>query len=152
MSHFINKGNTCNICSKSYCYKKTLDNHIYSAHNINNTPSLNNTSLNNTSLNNTSLNNNNIQLDDITEWDKDQIDLALELSMKEQFKDFIPNPDDVLEMSSNKACIICLSKKTNVAFINCGHMVSCEECAEKLKNRGCPVCRKKILKILKIYT
>ena len=144
-----NVGVRCNICHRNYKSKGWLDNHTRRFHsqNIGNTPPLNipdsdqelSIELNQNSEENVG-------------WDKDQLDLALELSMKEEFKDFIPEEDDVLEMSSNKACAICLSKKAEVAFINCGHMISCEECANKLKRGKCPVCRKKILKVLKIYT
>ncbi len=132
-----NIGFQCNICHKNYRSKGWLDNHNRNCHgqNIVNVPPSNGQNS-----------------DENVGWDKDQLDLALELSMKEQFKDFIPDEDDVLEMSSNKACTICLSKKADVAFINCGHMISCGECANKLKNGRCPVCRKKILKVLKIYT
>lgn len=142
----------CNICHRNYKSRGWLDNHNRRFHpqNNNDIPPLN------IELSSDSEQELNIELnqddDKNQDWDKDQLDLALELSMKEQYKDFIPEEDDVLEMSSNKACAICLSKKANVAFINCGHMVSCEECANKLKRGKCPICRKKILKILKIYT
>lgn len=90
-------------------------------------------------------------------WNKDQIELAMQMSMKEQYKDFIPNDEEVLEMTGQKLCSVCASKKADVAFIDCGHMVTCIECATKLKNdirpnRRCPMCRKEIKKLLKIYT
>lgn len=135
----LNEQFICNTCNRGYKSRGWLDNHIRKFHPQN-------------VINNSQNYSSNIHQDDSAGWDKDQLDLALELSMKEQFKDFIPNEDDVLEMSSNKACAICLSKKADVAFINCGHMISCGECANKLKNGRCPVCRKKILKVLKIYT
>ena len=77
--------------------------------------------------------------------------------MKEQYKIFIPDNDDVLEMSGKMACLACTTAKADIAFIECGHMITCEKCAKKLKNelfnkRKCPVCRKPIKKLLKIYT
>lgn len=85
-------------------------------------------------------------------WDRDQISLALQLSMKEQYPDFIP--DNAL--NSDKKCVICFTNNASMAFINCGHMVTCEECSAKLmkeysSKKRCPVCRKSILKLLKIY-
>lgn len=90
-------------------------------------------------------------------WNKDQIELAMQLSMKDQYKEFIPDDEAVIEMSNAKLCLICASKKADVAFIECGHMIVCESCGNKLKNetkhnRKCPVCRKEIKKILKIYS
>ncbi len=136
---------TIESCNKTYITKKGLDNHLFKIHHINNNSG------------------GDISLPIISKaeeeegWNKDQLELALEMSMKEQFKDFIPNEDEILEMSNQKACLICAFKKADTAFVECGHMVTCDKCANRIKNeskynRRCPVCRKEVKKILKIYT
>lgn len=137
----------CDICNKEYRSRGWYDNHLRNVHNQGSNNLIPEIELPSQSSQNQLQNQSNN-----SGWNKDQIELALELSMKEQFKDYIPDEDDILEMSSAKACSICLSKKADIAFINCGHMISCEECATKLRYGKCPICRKKILKILKIYS
>lgn len=39
----------------------------------------------------------------------------------------------------NALCIICLEKMRNVAFLPCGHVIACRDCATKMSD--CPVCR-----------
>tara|TARA_B100001093_G_C26775959_1_gene992389 strand:- start:864 stop:1235 length:372 start_codon:yes stop_codon:yes gene_type:complete len=54
-------------------------------------------------------------------------------------------------------CVICLDKEKTTAFFRCGHKVCCHDCAKNiLKNnnkelRKCPVCRKVVGGILRIY-
>ena len=38
-------------------------------------------------------------------------------------------------------CIICIEEKPNILFCNCGHMVICDKCFNKLENTKCPKCR-----------
>ncbi len=38
-----------------------------------------------------------------------------------------------------RTCKVCMDKETNTVFLPCGHLVSCQECAPKL--RDCPLCR-----------
>ncbi|KAK3673612.1 hypothetical protein LTR78_006517 [Recurvomyces mirabilis] len=46
-------------------------------------------------------------------------------------------------------CTICYERKLTTAFYDCGHVLTCKECAEKLDT--CPVCRRKIHARLQIY-
>ncbi|KAL7676504.1 hypothetical protein ACOME3_002757 [Neoechinorhynchus agilis] len=46
-------------------------------------------------------------------------------------------------------CVICMDRKREVAFQNCGHFVACAECAMKV--RSCPMCRQRVLDIIRIY-
>ena len=90
-----------------------------------------------------------------------QSTLTVTTSMRPKRVAFLVNPeetneDELNEMISQKLCIICASKKVDVAFVDCGHMISCEKCANIIKNdikykRKCPICRKDIKNILKIY-
>lgn len=51
--------------------------------------------------------------------------------------------------SSEDACKICLDSEANCAFIECGHIVSCINCAKSLTL--CPVCRAVIKRTLRVY-
>ncbi|XP_060575412.1 baculoviral IAP repeat-containing protein 7-B-like [Ruditapes philippinarum] len=56
----------------------------------------------------------------------------------------LPNDSDVLQEENTKLksqllCKICMDSDSNVVFIPCGHMVSCEKCAPHI--RKCAVCR-----------
>lgn len=46
-------------------------------------------------------------------------------------------------------CNVCMSAEANTAIIPCGHTVACVRCLERLDN--CPVCRKPIERLLRIY-
>lgn len=47
------------------------------------------------------------------------------------------------------ACKICYAANFNVAFIPCGHVMACNNCAVHIAN--CPVCRQPIVRYLKIF-
>lgn len=120
----------CNICNKLYYKEHWYHNHLYKVHNI-------------------------AKQCDVG-WDKKQLELAMELSMKEQFKKYIPDDDEVLEMSNAKVCTICMCNKAEIATIPCGHVVTCQNCVKSINsgarcNRKCPLCRKKIDSILRVY-
>ena len=41
-------------------------------------------------------------------------------------------------------CIVCIDNKPNILYCNCGHLVACEECFDKLDNKtNCLKCRQK---------
>lgn len=44
-------------------------------------------------------------------------------------------PDEVSGL-----CVICAEKTSQVAFISCGHLCVCEDCAERVTD-VCPICR-----------
>ena len=46
-------------------------------------------------------------------------------------------------------CKVCLNNLSDCLFLPCRHICSCIECAQAL--RSCPICRKKLEKIIKIY-
>ena len=54
-----------------------------------------------------------------------------------------PTVDDSL------VCSICFTGEANAAIIPCGHSISCVRCLERCE--ACPVCRKPIEKLLRIY-
>lgn len=54
-----------------------------------------------------------------------------------------------------KYCVICISEPPNVALLPCGHMVICQTCnASRAVKQGdlCPVCRKRVESVNRIYT
>ena len=58
--------------------------------------------------------------------------------------------DDDAPGPTSKACCVCLDRAPSCAFVPCGHMVSCCDCAESL--RDCPICRSEIAFYMKVYT
>ncbi|EJW73140.1 hypothetical protein WUBG_15954 [Wuchereria bancrofti] len=50
-------------------------------------------------------------------------------------------------------CRICMNSKVNCVIYTCGHMSMCFECATETwhLNGECPICRKKIEDVIKIY-
>jgi len=55
--------------------------------------------------------------------------------------------------SRNKdICIICMFNKRNVVF-DCGHYSTCKKCANRInsENNSCPICRKKINRIIEVF-
>lgn len=50
------------------------------------------------------------------------------------------------KLDDNMSCCICLNRKVNTIFVDCGHLCICDKCAQELKNcidglRVCPICR-----------
>lgn len=155
-------------CNKSFTTKRGLDIHLKRIHkfspthiNIHNNDNIGNINIGDIDKSNDNSNDNikkNYDKFSYEDWNKDEIDAVLELSLKEQYKEFIPDDDaiDDIIISDKKNCVICLSSFSCIAFIDCGHMVTCEKCGNKLfkqshYERKCPVCRKPIKKILKVY-
>lgn len=52
-------------------------------------------------------------------------------------------------------CMICCEEPVDCALYRCGHMCMCYKCATKMWQPGmdssCPICRKKIIDVIKIY-
>ncbi|XP_053398209.1 baculoviral IAP repeat-containing protein 8-like [Mercenaria mercenaria] len=53
------------------------------------------------------------------------------------------------ELKERLTCKICLERPINRTFLPCGHLVSCETCAPRLKR--CPICRKRITGKVKTF-
>jgi len=71
-------------------------------------------------------------------FEKD-LEVAIHLSLKHK------------QNVEEETCIVCFDKKITTAFIPCGHLCCCYDCAHKC-NKKCPMCRKKNKTIQKIYT
>jgi len=86
-------------------------------------------------------------------WNNDQLELAMELSMKEKYEDFIPTDNSNITL---KQCLICCENISSMVIIKCGHCILCYDCSCKMmelpkKERICPLCRNTIDAIIKIY-
>jgi len=53
--------------------------------------------------------------------------------------------------NAQKDCIICEERPVDVALLECGHMSFCSKCADNLVGKECPMCRKIVVRYLKIY-
>lgn len=60
-----------------------------------------------------------------------------------------PNSCSKSHIRSEKTCKICYDKIYNAAFLPCGHVLSCWECASACTK--CPMCRKNITSVTKLY-
>lgn len=48
-------------------------------------------------------------------------------------------------------CAICMDSAAATVFVPCGHMAACVACGERLAKKPCPVCRKKIKKVQRVF-
>ena len=53
------------------------------------------------------------------------------------------------DMEEARACKICMDHYVCIAFVPCGHLVTCMECAPECPN--CPMCRKPIQNQIKTF-
>ncbi|KAA8527763.1 hypothetical protein F0562_035368 [Nyssa sinensis] len=61
--------------------------------------------------------------------------------------------DERKEDGGASSCVICLDAPIEGACVPCGHMPGCMSCLNeiKAKNWGCPVCRKEINQVVRLY-
>jgi len=52
---------------------------------------------------------------------------------------------------ASRECAICMDAVVDTVFVPCGHMATCADCGKKLNKRPCPVCRKKIKIVQRVY-
>ena len=79
---------------------------------------------------------------------KGRIDeVRYEIELKEQSEKKICEEKPI---DSNEKCVICLDNPLAIALKECGHLVSCQECAKNLPDK-CPICRAKNTGTLKIF-
>ena len=48
-------------------------------------------------------------------------------------------------------CILCLTNSKDIAFVPCGHVISCVSCVQELTDRKCPLCRKRVENVYRIF-
>lgn len=57
--------------------------------------------------------------------------------------------EDIETNNEEEQCCICMTNKKIMAFVPCGHMCTCYNCSEKVKE--CPLCKENIETKMKIY-
>lgn len=60
-----------------------------------------------------------------------------------------PPPSPPIPSVLNMSCSICVIGSKSIAYVPCGHVLSCAACAERLSN--CPYCRTPLTDKLKLY-
>ncbi|KAK9285718.1 hypothetical protein L1049_024917 [Liquidambar formosana] len=59
------------------------------------------------------------------------------------------------DLYDGKICVICYDEQRNCFFVPCGHCATCYVCAQRIfdgENKTCPVCRRFIRKVRKLFT
>lgn len=66
-----------------------------------------------------------------------------------------PSPKKDSSQGISLECVICCSAPKSAAFIPCGHVACCEECANSLQKKSkrsdCPICRAPIQSSIRIF-
>ncbi|WJX15947.1 hypothetical protein P8452_06038 [Trifolium repens] len=58
------------------------------------------------------------------------------------------------ELYNEKLCIICYDEQRNCFFVPCGHCATCYDCAQRImdgESKVCPVCRRLIHKVRRLF-
>lgn len=53
------------------------------------------------------------------------------------------------DLRNQTLCKICVVKTVSIAFLPCGHLVCCEDCATAM--RKCPICREFVKSTVKTW-
>lgn len=62
--------------------------------------------------------------------------------------------EEPTDVPDGELCVICLLRRRRAAFLNCGHLVCCVHCAQRVEqdsNARCPVCRQDVNGTIRIY-
>jgi len=87
--------------------------------------------------------------DNFNDREKHFIEKKIKLPDKED--EISVNPDD---FKPEEICNICMERKINTVIVDCGHRIFCISCSRQYKDDAsptCPICRKEITHIIKIY-
>ncbi|ESQ52477.1 hypothetical protein EUTSA_v10016735mg [Eutrema salsugineum] len=70
-----------------------------------------------------------------------------------EFEDFIGSEGEASN-GTRRLCAICLDSQRDCFFLPCGHCVSCYQCGTMIAQAAgnCPICRRKMKKVKRIYT
>jgi len=88
-------------------------------------------------------------LHDLENWtlhDLEAIEESIRL-MKKKVKSQRKKKEDMEE--SNGMCVVCVTKKSCMVIIPCGHLSLCESCSGQL--RKCPICRGDVTNFIKTF-
>lgn len=62
-----------------------------------------------------------------------------------------PTQDSIAEHEMPADCVICLVAAPTHIMVPCGHKAICGGCAKANKVKACPLCRKRVSQIIKVY-
>jgi ssDNA-binding Zn-finger/Zn-ribbon topoisomerase 1 len=67
-----------------------------------------------------------------------------------------PVPDMTVESNVKNvedkiSCVVCRENMKNTVFLGCNHSATCIKCANSKHLKECPLCRKKIEKVIRIF-
>lgn len=55
-----------------------------------------------------------------------------------------PSSAEFFEAAEGTECVVCYDRQINTCLLPCGHVALCSVCAQKVKSKGCPICRSEI--------
>jgi len=88
---------------------------------------------------------------DLDNWslhDLETIEESIRL-MKKKVKSQRKKKEDEDESKSNGLCVVCVSNRSCMVIIPCGHLSLCESCSGQLKK--CPICRCDVINFIKTF-
>ena len=73
--------------------------------------------------------------------------------VEKQEEQVVEKQEEKHEENKQHECVICLCSISNIACVPCGHLVMCSKCHEDENNslKECPLCRKEISLMVKIF-
>lgn len=54
-------------------------------------------------------------------------------------------------LEASRDCNICLDSQINTVFVPCGHSSCCYQCAQRFYKKPCPICRKKVKIVQRLF-
>lgn len=92
--------------------------------------------------------------EDLTEDDVRHIHVTLspkcKLAQLHRLDNTVKDQGQNTDNNTNLTCVCCLSNRSEIVFLGCGHLVSCAPCATQVDH--CPVCRRPIGGYVKVFT
>ena len=61
------------------------------------------------------------------------------------------NDDVATSVATALQCVVCLKNERSTACVPCGHRCLCEECADRVKIHQCPMCRREIDILMRVF-
>jgi len=61
------------------------------------------------------------------------------------------NYNEKEDKDKDKECCVCMERCPTHVLVPCGHKCVCEECAPRFLMKECPICRKVVATIIKVF-
>ena len=98
-----------------------------------------------------------VSSNEIADFDEDDFNLAIELSLNQNIGSQERAEEDEMvsanrSSSGSRNCVICLKEDAACMLcVPCNHMVSCQVCAPRLKGLPCPMCRRNVTRVTRVF-